>query len=180
MVKCLHHKQNTIGSIPIMSTNHNEKFPVGNRKKGRPMYIQFERQLLQMIGYCLDNQKDKKEYISNISYKSLCKEFQTIKMCLPRQSGHTTSIKNIFKKFPNESVIFVPNSQMFALYREPIFRNKLFNINDIYNLHGLELIKTTKYIFVDCSSFIKYKDSIEELYCLFGYDRREKVFVFLE
>lgn len=56
------------------------------------------------------------DIISSMSSKSLAKEYATIKLCLPRKSGHTNLAIDLINNFLYKPAYIVPNKTMLEQY----------------------------------------------------------------
>jgi hypothetical protein len=97
-----------------------------------------------------------KEFLSKMPKISYLKEFKTIKLSFPRQSGHTNAILHHANNL-NDSIIIVPLSNMASRLKSMTS----CNVQTVAYLKANLIPQNTRYVFVDNYSFLK--DSEEEM-----------------
>lgn len=93
-----------------------------------------------LIVDCRDHQKHTREMRKDINYFAYCKEHQTIKLSLPRQSGHTTAALELLQKW-GQSILIVPHQEFKNRINVNIdMKKRIFiktQFNDKYSVTGL-------------------------------------------
>lgn len=121
--------------------------------------------------------------------KAYAKEVATIKLCLPRRSGHTTFAKNLFKDFFKKAIYLTTDFEILRGAKELFDPNKTMDPVDLNRMGSIYNVRTGKYkgitpdaVIVDCASFLSKQD-IELIYDEFSkvaYVQEHFIFLFLE
>lgn len=137
--------------------------------------------------YCQESCGEK--FKSVVSPKAYAKEMATIKLCLPRQSGHTTFAKNLFKNFFKRAIYLTTDLEILRHAKNLFDPNQTMDPTDLNRMGSIYNVKTGKYkgitpdaIIVDCASFLSKQD-VELIYDEFSnvsYKQKHFIFLFLE
>jgi hypothetical protein len=116
------------------------------------------------------------------SEKSWAKNHATLKVCLPRQSGHTTFAKQLILNKYKDAVYILPDIIDWRHTKistmSPRQKSRCCNIFNIRRIMGI----TPDIVIVDCASFLS-KSNIDLIYNMFSryaYENDKFLFLFLE
>lgn len=113
----------------------------------------------ECIVYCKQRQKDRPDLRQHLSYMSYCKEHQTIKFSVPRQSGHSTAMLHLMKKYPNAMTIF-PKYRFVELFGNevPELKDRMYAIDQITTYNKLQGLDKYDMTIVDMTACISNND----------------------
>ena len=119
--------------------------------------------LKNMINWTYQQQAFARKLKGALSRGEWAKEYCTVKYSLPRQSGHTTMIRELCKEeFFERPALFVPLETMLGNYNRSIVGGRL------HVASATELVDDgVKEVIIDSSSFVS-KETIETMYKFFN------------
>lgn len=146
--------------------------------------------LTNMINWTYYNQELCGErFKTATSPKAYAKEMATIKWSGPRQTGHTTFAKNLFKSFFKKAIYLTTDQEILRGAKMLFDPNKTMDPADLNRMGSIYNVKSGKYngttpdaIIVDCASFLSKQD-VELIYNEFSnvaYNQKHFIFLFLE
>lgn len=117
-------------------------------------YKKLEKQLMDMIRYVEFNSKSKVlNLLPMVGYKRYCEEISTIKLSLPRQSGHTHAINQIVQKLGSDKCIIICGNHVYTEFYKQSCKNIFTQYNYNNRVRGLDNIN---YVFLDNCDYINF------------------------
>lgn len=143
--------------------------------------------MIKWTYYCQEKQGEKFKLAN--SPKAYAKEISTIRLLLPRGTGHTTFAKKLFRNFFKKAIYLTTDFQNLSDVRKLFDPNQTMEPTDLQRMGSIYNVKIGKYkgitpdaVIVDCTSFLSKQD-VELIYDEFSnvaYSQDHFIFLFLE